>query len=140
VSIGPAPSTKESGTVVTTPGSAATAEVQPGGDVEGLLGPAEELTRGEDRQLVALVAVGVEGEAPALLVAEVAQPAEMGRRVAQPLLHLLARLAPAGRGPVLAERLRLGVGVDVAELAAEADLEPGVAAGEVRLGIAAEAR
>src|SRR5205085_1675660 len=108
-------------------------------DLEGLLGRAEKLARGEDRELVALTAVGVEGEAPALLVAEKAQAAEMSGGVAQALYHLLAALRPVRRRPIRAQRLRLRVGVDVAELAAKANVEAGVAAGKVLLGIPADA-
>src|SRR5947207_1100176 len=97
-------------------------------------GRAEKLARGEDRELVALTAVGVEGEAPALLVAEKAQAAEMSGGVAQPLHHLLAALRPVRRRPIRARRLRLRVGVDVAELATKANVEPRVAAGQVLLG------
>src|SRR5436853_5248005 len=105
-----------------------------------LLRRAEELARREHRQLVALVAVGIEREAPALFVAEVAQPAEVRRRVAQPLQVLLARLGPVRRRPVLARWLRLGVSVDVAELSAEADVEAGVAPGELCLGHSPDGR
>src|SRR6266536_1481679 len=74
-------------------------------DLEGIFRRTHKLPGWEDRELVALVAVGVEGEAPALLVAEVAQAEEVGRGVAQPLLVLLARLGPVRGRPVGAERL-----------------------------------
>src|SRR6266508_2583486 len=114
------------------------AKVGPSGDLEGLLGRAEELPRGEHRQLVALARVGVERKPPALLVAEVAQATQVRRGVAQPLQVLLTRLRPVRGRPAGRGRRRFGVGVDVTELPVEADLEPGVAAGEVLLGIAAQ--
>ena len=114
-------------------------QVRFGRDPEGLFGRTEGLAGGEDREFVALVAVGVEGEAPALLVAEIAQPAEVHRRVAAALQVLLAGFRPVRRRPVRAERLGLDVGVDIAELAAEADLQPVVAPGEMLLGVAPDA-
>src|SRR4051794_30740959 len=62
----------------------------------------------------------------------------MGGGVAQPLHHLLAAFRPVRRRPIRSRRLRLGVGVDVAELAAKANVEAGVAAGKVLLGVAAD--
>ena len=64
----------------------------------------------------------------------------MGGGVAQPL-QVLPRASPASRAAASRRsgRLGLGVGVDVAELAAEADVQPRVAAGEVLLGVAPEA-
>src|SRR5947207_15746799 len=59
----------------------------------------------------------------------------MGGGVAQALYHLLAAFRPVRRRPIRAQRLRLRVGVDVAELAAKANVEAGVAAGKVLLGI-----
>src|SRR5207248_2976524 len=65
--------------------------------------------------------------------------AEMSWGVAQALHHLLAAFRPVRRRPFRAGWLRLGVGVDVAELTAKANVEPRVAAGKVLLGIATDA-
>src|SRR6266545_3828678 len=70
----------------------------------------KKLTRREHRQLIALVAVGVEGKAPAVLTAEVAQAAQLGRGVAQPLQILLARFRPVRGRPVARQRRAATVG------------------------------
>src|SRR6266536_6148034 len=64
----------------------------------------------------------------------------MDRCVAEPLQILLAGLRPVRRRPGWGQWLGLGVGVDVAELTTKADIERGVATGEVLLGVAAKAR
>src|SRR5262245_1660657 len=88
-------------------------QVDPRRGGEGLLGGAEEVARGHDAEGVALVAVLVERVRPAIL-AEVAKPAEVGQ-------DLLGARIP-GELPV-----RLHVGVDIAELVAEPELESRVA-------------
>src|SRR5205814_5596358 len=57
----------------------------------------------------------------------------------QPLQVLLACFGLVGWRPARAEIVGLGVGVDVAELAAEADVHPRVAAGEMLRGLAPDA-
>ncbi len=98
-----------------------------------------EVARWEDGQLVLLVAVGVEGKAPSLLVAKVAQATQMRGRVAQPFQVLLPALGPVGWRPA-GHLLWLGVGVNVAELPPEANLQAGVLPGKVLLGVAPNAR
>src|SRR4030095_2420466 len=77
--------------------------------------------------------------APRFRAPEWRQATKLGRGGTQPLQNRLARLRPVRRRPVIRERRRFGVGVDVAELPVEADLEPRVAAGELLRGVAADA-
>src|SRR3954453_22760071 len=90
--------------------------VDAGGGVERIFGGAEELAGGEDAQLVLLVAVGEEGEAPLVGPAEVTEAAEVGGSVPKPLQVLLPALMPVRRRPAGAKD-RLGVSVHVTELA-----------------------
>ena len=105
----------------------------PRDSAEGLFGRAAKLAGGEHPHLVAFVAIGVEGETPPRFITEVAQPAEMDRRVAKARKILFAGFRPISRRPVRTGRLWLGVRIDVTELAPKADGELGVAAGEVLL-------
>lgn len=63
----------------------------------------------------------------------------MGGRIAQALQVFFAALGPIGRRPAGAKRFGFLVGVDIAELATKADLESGVATGELFFGEAPDA-
>src|SRR5207245_1576339 len=103
-------------------------QVQVCRDLEGVFRWTEERSRWEDRELVLFAAVGEKAEAPALLVAEIAQPAQVRGCVAQALLVLLASLWPIGGRPVWARLGGFRICVDIAELSPKADLNPCVAA------------
>lgn len=85
-------------------------------------------------RLILHVAVGVERHAPLLQVAEVAQPAQVEGSVSQPLQVMLEGFA------LSAEQLRsrfprFCVGVDVAQRAAEADVQPSEFPGVARFSV-----
>lgn len=67
-------------------------------------------------------------KAPAILVAEIAQPTQVCGCVAQVLLVLLASLWPIGWRPVWARLGGFRIRVDIAELSPKTDLNPCVAA------------
>src|SRR5438105_12800188 len=114
-------------------------QVQVCRDLEGVFRWTEELSGWEDGELILLAAVGEKAKAPALLVAEIAQPAQVRGCVAQTLLVLLARLRPMRRRPVCARLGGFRIRVDIAELSPKADFNPCVAAAEVLLAIPLQA-
>src|SRR5438094_10478241 len=74
------------------------------------------------------------------LIPAVAQPTQVDGRITQTLHVLLACLQPIGWRPVWTGLSRFRVRVDVAELAAEPNLESAIPSGVVLIRVAAQSR
>jgi hypothetical protein len=83
----------------------------------------------EETRLVLFVGIGVPGEAPSLLVTEVANPAEMHRDASQPCDPLITRLT--GRRGTASRKIGFRVHIDIAESAVEAHADSGEFSGIV---------
>ena len=81
----------------------------------------------EETWLIFLVAVGVERHRPALLITKIAETAEVHRGISQPLEIFLTRFAEHGWIET-GRHGRLGVRIDVAQLAAEVHIQARVLA------------
>ena len=90
--------------------------------VECLLRRSVEVSRGQDTQLVGLVAIGKEREHPVIFVAEISQVKKMRWGISQPLNVFLSALVPVWRRPASRNR-RLRIRVDVAELSPKANTQ-----------------
>ena len=110
-------------------------EAEPGADLEGIFGGADQVASRESRRLVALGGIAVEREAEAVPSAQVAEPAQVQGRGPETGQRLLSALAPGRRRPFLRQRTGVAVEVDVAELAPEPHVEVAVEAGKAPLGV-----
>ena len=99
---------------------------------ERFFGSSDKLTIWEYRKLVLLVAVGVKGKTPPV-VTEVPQTAEMDRGAAHPIQILFFGLWPVRRRPIFRDR-RFGIGVNIAKLATEADIQVFISTLELLVG------